>query len=221
MKRMRVALPIALVIAGWALAGGKDHKKKEKKEKKEKQRPAAETIKALETIKLSFEVKDGALHLSWTPATGEASGGVKVAYSDKNDQPLYPFDAYAKWMPGNGHTSCVIPNHRAACDKERYYRICSVEPKNHHAYVALSNVVKVPPIARTGKKHAEKHAHKAHKHKEAAHKDKAAKKKAGHKSKEGEKDETKDAAVYCHKCGAKCGASDNFCRKCGAKLKKD
>ena len=216
MKRMRVVLPVVLVIAGWALAGGKGHKKKEKP------RPAAEKIKSLETIKLSFEVKDGALHLSWTPATGEASGGVKVAYSDKNDQPLYPFDPYAKWMPGNGHTSCVIPNHRAASDKERYYRICSVEPKNHHTYVALSNVVKVPPIARTGKKCEEKHAHKkAHKHKEAAHKEAAAKEKAAHESKEAEKKKSEDATVYCHKCGAKCEASDNFCGKCGAKLKKD
>ena len=116
-------------------------------EKKQDARPDAPAIKQLQTISLFYKVTTDGIELNWTPATGQSSGGVKVTSSESNSEPLYPYDGYVVWLPGSGHTSCVVPLDKAASDKPRYYRVCSVKPDNHSEYVALSNVVVVPPVA--------------------------------------------------------------------------
>lgn len=137
MKKLAFLLISAVLAGSLAYSGGKQKKKIE--------RPSEEEIKKLQTITLTYEIKYGNLHLAWSPATGEDSAGVKVAYSETEKSPLYPFDKYAKWMPGKGHSSCVIPNSKAGSSKTRYYRICSVQ-QDHRKYVALSNVIEVPAI---------------------------------------------------------------------------
>ncbi|MHC4870934.1 MAG: hypothetical protein ACYTFY_03730 [Planctomycetota bacterium] len=180
----------ALIVFAFAvfcsvLTAGGDHKKKQ-----QKVRPNAEEVKALETITLKFEIKDGNLHLSWSPATSEESAGVKVAYSDTEKSPLYGFDSYAKWIPGSGHSSCVVPNKRAGSTKVRYYRICSVQ-KNHRKFVALSNVIEVPAIEKVNCKGGVCDI----------------------------KGKGKSHASKCPGCGKKAPKSAKFCADCGKKLK--
>ncbi|MFW5857717.1 MAG: hypothetical protein ACOCX4_07560, partial [Planctomycetota bacterium] len=100
----------------------------------------------MQTITLFYQVTDAGLELSWTPANQEPSGGFKITASVDQAEPLYPFDGYLVWLPGTGHTSCVVPMAKAASDRPRRWRVCSVHRDNHRKYVALPNVVIVPPI---------------------------------------------------------------------------
>lgn len=110
------------------------------------ERPPLEKIKALQSVALFYKVTEGGLELNWDPASAEPSGGVKVTCSTDNAEPLYPYDGYVAWLPGVGHSSCVVPLDKASSNKPRYYRVCSVRSDNHSEYVALSNVVLVPPL---------------------------------------------------------------------------
>lgn len=86
------------------------------------------------------------MRLTWTPANREPSGGIKVTASVDNPQPLYPRDGYVAWLPGAGHSECLIPRHKAVSAKPRHYRVCSVARNDHGHLLAISNVVTVPPI---------------------------------------------------------------------------
>ena len=123
----------------------------------EGKRPDAKTIIDLQTITLFYRVTDAGLELSWTPTNQEPSGGFKITASADQAEPLYPFDGYVVWLPGTGHTSCTVPRAKAASDRPRHWRVCSVHRDNHRKYVALSNVVIVPPVA-AGKKPAHRKA---------------------------------------------------------------
>lgn len=124
--------------------------------KSDHSRPDADTVKALETITLFYKVTPKGLELSWSPANAAPSGGVKVTASTTNQQPLYPYDGYVKWISGTGHNSCVIPLKKIASGKAHYLRICSVNAKNHSRYEALSNVIIVPPIGESAKQNPAK-----------------------------------------------------------------
>lgn len=111
-----------------------------------KGKPDAAAIRELQTITLFYKVTDAGLQLNWSPTNAEPSGGIKVSCSESDPEPLYPYDGYVVWLRGTGHGSCVVPLKKAASAKPRYYRICSVKQDNHKEYVALSNVIVVPPL---------------------------------------------------------------------------
>ena len=186
---------IVILVTGMMLAGSLAFASEYKHKKKSRARVSDEEIRALETIMLGFEIKDGDIYFSWNPATSESSGGVKIVYSSSHSQPLYPHDRYAKWIPGSSHSSSVIPNKKAASKEPRYYRVCSVKPRNHHEYVALSNVVKVPAIEQTEKSKKQWQKTIAEKHRAKQ-------------------------SIICPSCGWKGSADFKFCAKCGSKLEK-
>lgn len=111
-------------------------------------RPSAAEIAKLQTITLFYKITDEGLELNWTPANSAPSGGIKITASADQPQPLYPQDGYVVWLPGTGHSSCVIPFRKARLSKPKYFRVCSVKSKNHREHVALSNVVIVPAVSK-------------------------------------------------------------------------
>ncbi len=207
----------------------KDVKEEMAKEQKKKGL-ASDQIKALQTISLKVEEKDGDLHFSWSPATSKESGGVKIAYSAINPEPVYPFDSHIAWLPGGGLSSHVIKNAQGAAKEARYYRICAIMPDNHSAYSALSNVVKVGPVNASEATQKYLKEKQEAKQKECEMKSSLTKDSSGKETTIKKDSLTKDAAsasgkttssaaIFCPQCGNKCGSGDNFCSKCGSKLK--
>ncbi len=226
----------SLALAGEATTSDqKDSQKQEKKEMQKEQKKqglASDQIKTLQTIALTVEEKDGDLLFSWSPATAQDSGGVKIAYSTTNPEPVYPFDSYIAWLPGSNISSHVVKNAQATAKEARYYRVCAVMPDNHAAYSALSNVVKIGPInaseatqqywqAKQEAKQKEKELNKASSTKDSTGKEDKLKKDLSAKDdSSGTSGKTSsNAALFCPKCGNKCGSDDNYCSKCGNKLK--
>ncbi|MCD4824109.1 MAG: hypothetical protein K8S55_05840 [Phycisphaerae bacterium] len=137
MKQLIISATVICILGSAACAV---HPRKKSKSS----RPDAKAVKALETIKLQFEIKGDKLHLKWSPANAKPSGGIKVTASATQKSPLYPFDGYVKWLSGTGHSSVTLPLAKVAKSEPVYLRLCSVRKNNHRKYVALSNVVIIP-----------------------------------------------------------------------------
>ncbi len=170
---------------------------------------ASETIKQLQTITLKIEQRDGHLHFSWHPAAAQGSG-IKIVYSTTNPEPVYPQDPYVAWLPEAGVSSYVLQNTEAAA-QPAYYRVCAVRLDDHSVPSALSNVVRVEPVAASAA--TQQHWQK----KQAGKKDR--KPELQRKQPVAAEKKAPGQAGPCAQCGKKCGPGANFCAQCGHKLK--
>lgn len=233
MQRLILGVAAMMFACTMVFAGGKSA------DKKEKSTPSVQDIQKISTVTLKAEVRDGEVHLSWSPANDDTSDGVKVVASDSNPSPMYPQDGYVVWLSGSGHAEAVVSNEKATSPKARYYRVCFVSKGDHAISVAVSNVVEIPAIevtaatkamikekaekkaAEKAEKDAKKAAEKAEKAaKKAAEKAEKEAKKATEKSaKDASSKSKKSSAVnVCPDCGWKGDAEAVFCKKCGSRM---
>ena len=103
-----------------------------------------------EQINLTYEIKDGAVHLKWNKCGASACCGYKVVHSTTNKDPKYPKDKYVKWETNLDKTEFVHkPNakkSKVSFEGENYYRICALPngfDRSKLNYCGISNVVVV------------------------------------------------------------------------------
>ena len=81
-------------------------------------------------------LKDGAVHMKWTPYVTEGFNYYKVVRSNSNPNPVYPDDGYIKYSGETGFASYVDYDTPQGTS---YYRICSIAKPNRYC----SKVIKI------------------------------------------------------------------------------